>query len=259
MYSLDREKIMHNHRPTPVLVALAAGPLALSLAAQGAGAQVDLEFRTMQPLADPGDTVAIGLYAVGQPGAPVETVGAVEAVFTWDTGHLILLGVDPSNPANLVFGGFPAAGSGGLNEAMPPADGDGLFVGLGPLGTPIIASPTGTLLAVLNFEATFSTPGADVGIEATGGSPLRETVVYDGTTPNTVVTGTLTGTSVVIRCGPFDLALPYGQLDLADINIFTSAFLATDPLADLNEDGIYDLSDINFFVNGFIQGCPTPP
>lgn len=240
-----------NHRLLTALAGLLAAPLA--------SAQVDLEFRTMAPLSDPGDTVQIGLYAVGQPGAPVETVGAVEAIFSWDTVHLELLGVDPSNPANLIFAGFPAVGTGGLNEADPPADGDGLFVGLGPLGTPIVASDTGTLLAVLNFEAIFATPGTTVSLLATAGTPTQETVVFDGVTPNTIVTGTLTGTTVIIRCGPFDLAVPYGQLDLADVSVFAGSFVAQNPMADLNGDGVFDLFDISLFIDGFLAGCPLPP
>lgn len=227
--------------------------------APSASADVGLELRVDNPLVNPGDTVSVGLYVVGDPGPPAETVGAVEAIFTWDTVHLSLVGVDPANPANLIFAGFPAVGTGGLNEANPPADGDAIFVGLGPLGTPISADEAGSLFATLTFTAAFSTPSTSIDLLASGGSPVRETVVFDGTTPNTIVTGSLTGTSLIIRCGPFDTAVPYGQLDLADVNVFTSGFLATDPVADLNEDGIFDLSDINLFIDGFLMGCPLPP
>ena len=44
--------------------------------------------------------------------------------------------------------------------------------------------------------------------------------------------------------------------DLADVNTFTAAFLAMEPIADLNDDGLYDLSDINLFVTSFLAGCP---
>jgi hypothetical protein len=236
-------------------LALIAG---LSLNAVAA-AQVGLEFRVSDPLVDPGETVSVGLYVVGEAGPPAETVGAVEAIFAWDTGHMILDGVDPSNPAALIFSGFPVVGTGGLNEVNPPADGDGLFLGLGPLGIPIAADEAGTLFAVLNFTATFSTPGTTIDLLATGGTPVRDTVVFDGTTPNTIVTGGLTGVTIIVRCGPFDTAPPYGQLDLADVNVFTSGFLAQNPVADLNEDGIFDLTDINDFIDGFLMGCPTPP
>jgi hypothetical protein len=224
-----------------------------------ASADVNLEFRVDDNIVDPGDTVPVHIYIVGDPGPPAETVGAIEAIFTWDTVHLLLDGVDPANPANLIFAGFPAVGTGGLNEANPPADGDGIFVGLGPLGTPTPAAEAGTLFATLHFTAVFSTPNTDISFLASAGTPLRETVVFDGTTPNTVVTGTLSGTSLIIRCGPFDAAVPFGQLDLADVAVFTTGFLATDPVADLNEDNIFDLADIDIFITGFLNGCPLPP
>lgn len=47
-----------------------------------------------------------------------------------------------------------------------------------------------------------------------------------------------------------------GILDLSDINLFISSFLAQDAVADINEDGIFDLADINAFVAAFLAGCP---
>ena len=57
-------------------------------------------------------------------------------------------------------------------------------------------------------------------------------------------------------CNAGDLAVPFGVLDLADINAFTSGFLGRDPIADLNTDGLFDLTDINLFVSAFVAGCP---
>jgi hypothetical protein len=53
-----------------------------------------------------------------------------------------------------------------------------------------------------------------------------------------------------------DLADPRGVLDLADISVFVSGFLASDPVADLNSDGVFDLADISIFVDAFVGGCP---
>lgn len=55
---------------------------------------------------------------------------------------------------------------------------------------------------------------------------------------------------------PADLAEPFGLLDLADVNAFTQAFVAGDPLADLDGNGLFDLSDVNLFVASFLAGCP---
>lgn len=57
-------------------------------------------------------------------------------------------------------------------------------------------------------------------------------------------------------CGPADLAEPYEIIDLADINAFVSGFLALDPIADIDSNGIYDLGDISAFVSAFLAGCP---
>lgn len=57
-------------------------------------------------------------------------------------------------------------------------------------------------------------------------------------------------------CATADLSVPFGILDLSDVNAFTAGFLALDPLSDLNRDGLFDLSDVNEFVNSFVTGCP---
>jgi endoglucanase len=53
-----------------------------------------------------------------------------------------------------------------------------------------------------------------------------------------------------------DLALPYGLLDLSDINAFVSGFTTQDQTADLDGNGIFDLGDITLFVESFNAVCP---
>jgi hypothetical protein len=56
---------------------------------------------------------------------------------------------------------------------------------------------------------------------------------------------------------PADIAPPSGVLDLSDINAFTAAFIASDPIADLAAPlGVFDLGDVNAFVASFVAGCP---
>jgi WD40 repeat protein len=57
-------------------------------------------------------------------------------------------------------------------------------------------------------------------------------------------------------CNPADLAEPFDLLDLDDVTAFVDAFIAGDPLADLDGSGLLDLTDINLFVQSFIAGCP---
>lgn len=58
-------------------------------------------------------------------------------------------------------------------------------------------------------------------------------------------------------CAPFDLAEPYGVLDLNDISAFIVAFQSGSPGADLAPPfGTLNEDDIAAFVFGFPQGCP---
>ena len=45
-------------------------------------------------------------------------------------------------------------------------------------------------------------------------------------------------------------------LDLADVQLFVSAFMAAQPPADIDGNGVYDLADVQGFVSSFNAGCP---
>jgi opacity protein-like surface antigen len=74
---------------------------------------------------------------------------------------------------------------------------------------------------------------------------------------STLLTYTFTGASYAVDTAgcPADLN---GDtiLDLADIQVFVTAFTSMDPIADLVADGIYDLADVTAFVTSFVAGCP---
>ena len=58
-------------------------------------------------------------------------------------------------------------------------------------------------------------------------------------------------------CGPADIAVPEGVLDLADLQSFVVAFLGQDPIADFAApSGVWDLADVAAFVETFGAGCP---
>lgn len=59
-----------------------------------------------------------------------------------------------------------------------------------------------------------------------------------------------------VPCNAADLAEPYDQLDLPDINAFVAGFTSQHAIADLDGNGIWDLVDINLFVDAFVAGCP---
>lgn len=74
---------------------------------------------------------------------------------------------------------------------------------------------------------------------------------------STLIDIVLTGASPAVGTGgcPADLN---GDmiLDLADIQLFVTAFTTMDPIADLVADGIFDLADVQAFVSSFVAGCP---
>lgn len=56
-------------------------------------------------------------------------------------------------------------------------------------------------------------------------------------------------------CGTADLAEPFATLDLDDVVRFVNAFLAQEPIADFNTDGVLGLDDITAFIEAFAAGC----
>ena len=62
--------------------------------------------------------------------------------------------------------------------------------------------------------------------------------------------------AAVPGCNSADLSLPFGFLDLSDINTFSIAFVTQNPIADLNSDGLFDLTDITTYIDEFVAGCP---
>lgn len=240
--------------PTPSALAVLFG---LGLAAGSAAADVSLELRAVEDIVEFGDDVFVGLYAVSDTPGVDHPISAIEAVIEWDPTILALVGLDGTGGSPLIFSGFPTTGSGGLNESLIPQDGDLFYLALGQLGNPIDATPAGTLITTFQFEAVSSGPDSLIIIQPQGGSPPVETVVYDGTVPNTDVTGTLGSESISVRCGVADLAEPYGLLDFSDVIAFLTFFDAMDPAADLEVPiGSFDFSDVIAFLIAFAEGCP---
>lgn len=57
-------------------------------------------------------------------------------------------------------------------------------------------------------------------------------------------------------CNGADLAEEFGVLDFFDVSAFMSAFSASDPDADLNNDGVFNFFDVSSFLGAFGAGCP---
>jgi hypothetical protein len=225
---------------------------------------ISLEFRPITPLGTPaapvvgiGGTIRLGLFAVGQPDGT--TLSGAQIVFAWEPAYLQLVGLDSMGGASLLVSGFPVSGSGGLNEVSPPQDGDGFYIALANLGTPVPATASGTLLTTFLFEGVSDTsPTTDVAILPSGGSPEQISKVLDGTVPNFDVTGELTGVTIRVATCVGDIDGD-ADTDIFDFAIFAPNFGRNDltPFTggDLDGDGDCDVFDFSIFAPDF--GCGT--
>lgn len=58
-------------------------------------------------------------------------------------------------------------------------------------------------------------------------------------------------------CNAADIAEPFGELNLADVQDFLIGFAGLDPVADVSPDGQFNLSDVQDFLIAFGAGCPV--
>ncbi len=161
---------------------------------------IDLSLRAVSSQYNVGDQVAIGIFAAANSGEP-EGLLSLQVIFSWDISRLRLTGLSGAGGASFTASGF-FHDAYGINEIAVPSDGNAMFVGLGPLGSSILAMPSGTLLSTLLFTALAPTPATPLGMVPSAGSPTGTTVVYGDAGPNVNVTGLLTGTSVRVVPAP---------------------------------------------------------
>ncbi len=62
--------------------------------------------------------------------------------------------------------------------------------------------------------------------------------------------------AAVPGCNNADLSVPFGLLDLSDVNLFVTAFTGGNPIADFDDNGLFDLSDVLEYIDAFGAGCP---
>lgn len=166
-----------------------------------ADAFINVEFRAFTPSVSVGQTAQVGVFVVSDSSSD-QLMSAAQIILRWDTAYLRLLGNSQVGATPLLSSGFPMPEPYGLNEATPPQDGDGIYFAFSLFGTPTHATPAGTLLTTLAFETLQMTPLTGIDILVSGGAPSGRTTVFDGTTPNTDVTGTLTGAGITIVPAP---------------------------------------------------------
>ena len=189
-----------------------AGPASLGLClctaaalSSTVAADVNVELRPECEKRTVGQTVKVGIYVVSDDDS-TQLLSAVQIIFGWDPAELTLVGVDAPDPDLLQSSGFPDDPF-GINEVIPPADGDGIYIALakiqagGPV--PIPATPEGTLLNTLEFVAINPASPSTISVLASAGSPPTGTIVFDDEIPNFDITGLLIPGIVEINPVPY--------------------------------------------------------
>ncbi len=167
-------------------------------------ANINLELRPITQTAFVGNTVSVGLYAVSDNGSN-QLTAAMDVVVIWDPTKLNPISFSNSGAGYSWFqSGFLYPG--GANASLN--DGDAVWTAFAAPGSPAAATPAGLLVTTFKFQAIAATPTTTVQLRRSY-SPYM-TVVYDGTTPNTDVTGTLTNADVTI----LQTATVKGHVDL---------------------------------------------
>jgi hypothetical protein len=158
--------------------------------AGSAHAAINLEWRPLSTTAGVSQNIGIGLFAVSD-NEFIQNFSAVQVIMAWDPDHLQLLGVNQSGAVPLFSSSFPLHDGFGLNESSPPADGNGLWVGLAFPGVQP-ATPAGSLLTTVVLRTLAATPLTSVAMLANGGDPTGYTKVI-GEIPNQNVLGAIGG------------------------------------------------------------------
>ncbi|MHC4992968.1 MAG: hypothetical protein ACYTGC_18495 [Planctomycetota bacterium] len=183
---------------------VATASMAAAILGAGAAGDVNLELRPSTTNGVPGVPVDLALFAVAG-GEQPEAISAVQVIFTWNPRVLQMLGIDNTGSAPLIFSLLPFPDTLlQLNEANPPADGDGLYVAGAIPGTDLFATPEGIKLTTLRFMPLTDDSLGQVALAPTGGidgnGEPGETIVFSGVKANTPITGTLAGGTIVVGC-----------------------------------------------------------
>jgi len=223
--------------------------LATLVCCAAAAADIDLEFRPLGLIVDVGDQVDFGLYAVSGDDT-TQLSAAMQVVLIWDSEFLLLLGHDDEGGVPLIYSAFPDPEPFGLNESVPPIDGDGIYVAMGQLPPGSIeATPEGALITTFQFEAV-AVGVATIRMDLPAGDPEAHTIVFDATIPGYDVTGSLGIAYVLVLRHPCDGDYDEnGFVDSGDLAQLLGWWFS--PNGDLNDDGTTDSADLTILLGNW--------
>jgi hypothetical protein len=182
-----------------------------------------------------------------------------DIVFGWNPKHIELIGVNHEGSHPMIWdsvSGLPTGQGGdyyGLNEVMPPADGNGLYFGYAELGQHLLV--TNEQVKIVNFifrvVGRFDTTEVSLIPELTIDYPAK-TVVYGSYIGGMKVTGTLTNATIdAFIPGDFDNDGVVGSNDMTNLlgNWGVSTF--TDNPYDLDGNGVVGAGDLAILVSNW--------
>lgn len=165
----------------------------LILLPMSVAALVNLEWRPEISAVCAGEQVTVGLYAVSNSPA-AHTVSAMDVVMLWDAGRLGAPLLGPKQPYWLSDGFFQAS-PGGINVSLD--DGDAMYTAWANFGAPVQVTSAGLLCVEMTFTAQLPAGPTVVQIVPSFGQ-YSQTRVFDGSSPNTDIKGTLGAAQIVV-------------------------------------------------------------
>lgn len=244
----------------------AACMTSVSLAQTDPSAKIDLALVNVseQPV-QVGDELTIRLEASAATSDQRYVVADV--VFGWDPSKLEFLRVDHTYSHPLIwadFSGLPYCPPGqttgcgdyyGLNEVLPPADGNGLYFGYNILGSYLLVSSQPVTIVDFKFKIidAFSTTDVTIIPEITVNHPKR-TVVYGSDIPGMDVLGSISGVTIVgpsALTGDFDRDGVVGPADMALLLGSWGQISFGDNPYDLDGNGLVGAGDLAILMGNW--------
>ena len=184
-----------------------------------------------------------------------QRIFSTDLVFGWDPTVLEFVGIDNTGTLANTNLSFLATGTWdfyGINETMPPADGNGLYFWLSPLtGMPVYVQNTGNLLTTLKFRVLQPVATTvEIIPKLTVNAPAT-TVIYGSDIAGMPVTGTFTNAELSCKMGDFNCDGITGSADMGLLLSEWNNTAFTDSPLDLNGNGVVDAGDLSILLDNW--------
>ena len=183
-----------------------------------------------------------------------QNMTSTDLVFQWDPSVLQLIGIDNTNNLEALISFLPQGNWDyyGINESMPPADGNGLYFWLAPLtGIPVYVPTSGALMTTLQFRVLQPVPTTVEILPSYTVFYTANTVIYGSSVPGTNVTGKTTNAQLSCASGDFNCDGGVGSADMAMMLTSWNDTSFTENPYDLNNNGVVDAGDLSILLDNW--------